>query len=49
MARLYFKYGAMGSSKTAPTLLGSNDSYIAMCHRCWVRGIREDKSIKLHK
>jgi len=30
-------------------MLGGNDSYIAMCHRCWVRGIRENKTIKLHK
>ena len=22
-------------------LLGGNDSYLAMCHKCWVRGIRE--------
>lgn len=22
-------------------LLGGNDSYIAMCHKCWIRGIRE--------
>ncbi len=29
-------------------LLGGNDSYIAMCHKCWVRGIREHKKIKLH-
>lgn len=29
-------------------LLGGNDSYIAMCHKCWVRGIREKKRIKLH-
>ena len=29
-------------------LLGGNDSYIAMCHKCWVKGIREKKRIKLH-
>ena len=29
-------------------VLGGNDSYIAMCHRCWIRGIRERKVIKLH-
>ena len=29
-------------------LLGGNDSYIAMCHKCWVRGIREHRYIKLH-
>lgn len=28
--------------------LGGNDSYIAMCHKCWVRGIRERKKIRLH-
>ena len=28
--------------------LGGNDSYIAMCHRCWIRGIREKRVIKLH-
>ena len=28
--------------------LGGNDSYIAMCHRCWIRGIRENRKIKLH-
>ena len=30
-------------------LLGGNDSYIAMCHRCWERGIRENRVVKLHK
>ena len=29
-------------------VLGGNDSYIAMCHRCWVRGIKEHRKIKLH-
>ncbi len=29
-------------------VLGGNDSYIAMCHRCWIRGIREHKRIRLH-
>ena len=28
--------------------LGGNDRYIAMCHRCYIRGIREHKIIKLH-
>lgn len=28
--------------------LGGNDSYIAMCHKCWIRGIREHREIKLH-
>ena len=32
----------------AQLLLGGNDSYIAMCHRCWIRGIKEHKVIKLH-
>ena len=29
-------------------VLGGNDSYIAMCHRCYKLGIREHKKIKLH-
>ena len=33
----------------AQVVLGGNDSYIAMCHRCYVNGIREHKKIKLHK
>ena len=33
----------------AQVVLGGNDSYIAMCHRCYIRGIREHKVIKLHK
>ena len=32
----------------AQVLLGGNDAYIAMCHRCYIRGIREHKIIKLH-
>ena len=32
----------------AQVVLGGNDSYIAMCHRCYVHGIREHKIIKLH-
>ena len=28
--------------------MGGNDSYIAMCHRCYVRGIREKRVIRLH-
>ena len=28
--------------------LGGNDAYIAMCHRCYVNGIREKKVIRLH-
>ena len=33
----------------AQVVLGGNDSYIAMCHKCYIRGIRENKIIKLHK
>ena len=32
----------------AQVQLGGNDSYIAMCHRCYIKGIREHKKIKLH-
>jgi thymidine kinase len=32
----------------AQVQLGGNDSYIAMCHRCYETGIREHKVIKLH-
>lgn len=32
----------------AQLFLGGNDSYIAMCHKCWVRGIREHRKIRLH-
>ncbi len=32
----------------AQVVLGGNDSYIAMCHKCYVNGIREGKTIKLH-
>ena len=32
----------------AQVVLGGNDSYIAMCHRCYVKGIREHKKIRLH-
>ena len=28
--------------------LGGNDSYIAMCHKCYVRGIKDHKVIRLH-
>lgn len=28
--------------------LGGNDAYIAMCHRCYIKGIEEHKKIKLH-
>ena len=32
----------------AQVVLGGNDSYIAMSHKCYIRGIRERKVIKLH-
>lgn len=32
----------------AQVVLGGNDSYIAMCHKCYMAGIREHKIIKLH-
>jgi len=32
----------------AQVFLGGNDAYIAMCHRCYIKGIREHKKIKLH-
>ncbi len=32
----------------AQVVLGGNDCYIAMCHRCYKEGIREHKKIKLH-
>ena len=32
----------------AQVVLGGNDCYIAMCHRCYVNGIREHRKIKLH-
>lgn len=32
----------------AQVVLGGNDSYIAMCHKCYIRGIREHKTIQLH-
>ncbi len=32
----------------AQVMLGGNDSYIAMCHRCYVNNIREHKRIRLH-
>lgn len=33
----------------AQVVLGGNDSYIALCHRCYIRGIRDHKVIQLHK
>ena len=32
----------------AQVVLGGNDSYIAMCHRCYINSIREHRKIKLH-
>ena len=32
----------------AQVFLGGNDSYIAMCHKCYIRGIREQRKIQLH-
>lgn len=32
----------------AQVVLGGNDSYIAMCHKCYVRGIRDHRVIQLH-
>ena len=32
----------------AQVVLGGNDSYIAMCHKCYINGIEEHKKIKLH-
>ena len=32
----------------AQVVLGGNDSYIAMCHRCYIQSIREHRKIKLH-
>ncbi len=32
----------------AQVVLGGNDSYIAMCHKCYVRGIRDRRVVKLH-
>ena len=32
----------------AQVFLGGNDAYIAMCHKCYVNGIRENRTIKLH-
>ena len=33
----------------AQVVLGGNDSYIAMCHQCYTRGIQEHKVINLHQ
>lgn len=33
----------------AQVVLGGNDSYIAMCHRCYIKSIEEHRKIKLHQ
>ena len=33
----------------AQVVLGGNDSYVAICHRCYTRGIRGNRKMKLHK
>ena len=33
----------------AQVVLGGNDCYIAMCHRCWRRAIEEHRKVKLHR
>lgn len=40
--------GGLIVTEGAQVVLGGNDSYIAMCHRCYINGIREKKIIKLH-
>lgn len=30
----------------AQLLIGGNDRYVAMCHRCWIRNIREHRKVK---
>ncbi len=32
----------------AQVFLGGNDAYVAMCHRCYIQGIRENRKIRLH-
>ena len=32
----------------AQVVLGGNDCYIAMCHRCYTKAIQEHKKVKLH-
>ena len=32
----------------AQLFIGGNDSYIAMCHKCYIRGIRDHRVIRLH-
>ncbi len=33
----------------AQVVLGGNDCYVAMCHRCWRKAIEEHKKVKLHR
>ena len=33
----------------AQVLIGGNDCYVAMCHRCYTSAIREHRNIKLHR
>ena len=33
----------------AQVFLGGNDTYIAMCHKCYVNSIRDRRKIQLHK
>ena len=32
----------------AQVVLGGNDCYLAMCHRCWKQAIAEHRKVKLH-
>ncbi len=32
----------------AQVFLGGNDAYIAMCHKCYINGIRDGRKVKLH-
>ncbi len=33
----------------AQVVLGGNDRYVAMCHRCWQAAIKEHRKVKLHR
>ncbi|MBO4419804.1 MAG: thymidine kinase [Oscillospiraceae bacterium] len=33
----------------AQVVLGGNDRYVAMCHRCWRRAIQNHSKVKLHR
>lgn len=33
----------------AQVMLGGNDSYVAMCHKCWRRKIKEQKADAVHR